>query len=142
MNLDKTEFNEKYMDNSYFFPACYNMAGVIAHSFHSSDIEDYKQQAVLRCFTKRHLYNPETGKAFSYFYRIIHNEFRYCIREELRKMKGVKLTEIDGADNKSSYQDWILINKRWFTIEEIQEIFKQEGTRYRAIKRIKEITNE
>lgn len=143
MKIDKNEFNEKYMDDEYFIDSCYDIAGVVSHSFYSVDIQDYIQLAVLRAYNKRHLYSSDKGKAFSYFYKIIHNEFRYQLREYLRKTNGAQsINLLDKLTDEEKPEDWIKINNVWFSATELAIMRREEGSRHKFLKRIRRIINE
>jgi len=140
MKISKDEFNINYMDDEWFYGALKEIAGVLSHRYTTTDMEDWKQEAISRCFRKRHLYKPETGKAFSYFFRIMNMEFNYRLREEKRKyVRVTSFTETLTDDDKP--EDWIKIDNRWWSAEELTLMHREEGSRLKFIKRIRRESN-
>lgn len=142
MKIDKQDFEANYLNDDYFFASCYEIAHVVANKYKSQDLQDYIQLAVLRAYTKRPLYKPGKTSAFSYFYRIIHREFQYQIREYLRKKDLVRFVHLlDNTTEESRPEDWIKIGGKWWSAEQLTTMMQEEGTRYKFLKRIRRESN-
>jgi DNA-directed RNA polymerase specialized sigma24 family protein len=140
MNIDKQYFEKHWQNDDYLYPILYEIADIISKNYYSSNLDDIKQLAVLRCFRKKHLVNGIKDTAWSYFYCIIHNEFRYHIREEL-KLKTRQDSFLNKIKNKQDSEDWIRIGGKWWSEEELREMKKEEGTRHKFLKRIRRESN-
>ncbi len=138
MKIDKQDFEDNYLNDDYFFKSCYEIAHVVANKYKSQDLQDYIQLAVMRAYTKRPLYKPGSTSAFSYFYRIIHREFQYQIREYLRKKDLLKFVRLlDNITEESSPEDWIRVGSKWYPVEEVIEL-RKKLTKKKFIKYFKE----
>ena len=99
MNINKEDLEVAVRnDNKYQLYLYFKeIADVISNKyrgFDRRDMEEWKQNAILRCFTNLHKYDPIKQRAFSYFYKVIQNEIFYNMRLQKQKKKVVRYTQL------------------------------------------------
>ena len=90
--VDKEEIQqavESRDEKKIFFLFC-RIADACGYKKHRM-YEDWRQEAVLRAFKYLPSYTPDRGKAWSYFYKIIHMQLMYEYRrfKTLKKFNGM-----------------------------------------------------
>lgn len=146
MNIDKKNMNKIIATGleRLILPLFLEMAtvAVTPYRFNSQmvDVEEWINGAAYRAWTKLYLYQPSRGDAFSYFYKIIYNHIRYCVREYLRTKKDT--VSIDHCRDIliQHQQSYALYNTISIDIDDIKDLIY--GTKYMSRKRIKQYLKE